>query len=61
MQPEKLTLNEWLIKYKMSASCLAILLDCTEQTVHNWKNEKFRPHNLFRKKLKQITRDEVKI
>lgn len=58
---EKITIKEWLKRNKMSVVSLAKLLNCAPQSIHNWKAGKSSPHHLFKKKLMNVTRNEVHI
>ena len=58
---EKLTIKEWLKKNKMTVTSLAKLLNCTPQSIHNWKAGKMKPHHLYMQKLMKITHNEVKL
>jgi len=61
MTTEKITISQWLKKNKMSVVSLAKLLQCSPQSIHNWKAGKTEPYHLFKTKLMRITHNEVQI
>jgi DNA-binding transcriptional regulator YiaG len=60
-EPQKLSLDEWIKRKKISSSALARMLGCTEATVSGWRTGKKKPHRFHKELLLKISNGEIDI
>jgi DNA-binding transcriptional regulator YdaS (Cro superfamily) len=56
---EKMTLDEWLKKKKISSTRMSHMIGCTEATMSNWRTGKRKPDRRYQMMIEKATKGEV--